>query len=170
MTTRPRPPSPRGSALLLVIILLGVLAAIGAAAVSLSSRDRINAGAKARRDLMVACASAAQVKVWAELARYGPRWLGSDTPIAELVLADGTKLGPLHYDQTASGLVAKDVVVALSAAEFGDEQVIDLSNRSTALMGSGKAYRCVARCTFPGVIPFAPDRQLEVEFQLRTRL
>jgi hypothetical protein len=163
----PRRRADRGSALVLVVILLAVLAAIGAAAVTLSSRDRINAGAKSRRDLMVACASAAQVKVWAELARYGPRWLGSDNLITELTLADGTRLGPLHYDQN-SGIAAKDVVVALSA-EFGDESVVDLSNRSTSLIGAGKAYRCVARCTVPGGL-FAPDRQLEVEFQIRTRM
>jgi hypothetical protein len=159
--------------MILVVILLGVLAAIGGAAVTLSSRDRINAGAKTRRDAMAACAQAAQVKVWAELAKYGPRWLGSDTPITELVLGDGTRLGPLHYDSPASGVVAKDVVVGL-ASEFGDESVVDLSNRSTSLIGAGKAYRCVARCTFPGgglPPPLGPpDRMLEVEFQIRTRL
>ncbi len=53
MPVPPRDRSALGSTLLLVVILLGVLAAIGAAAVSLSSRDRINAGAKSRRDLMV---------------------------------------------------------------------------------------------------------------------
>lgn len=169
MPTRPRPPAPHGSALVLVVILLGVLAAIGAAAVSLASRDRINAGAKTRRDVMVACASAAQVKVWAELARYGPRWLGSDTAIAELTLPDGTRLGPLHYGQSTGSVVAKDVIVAL-AAEFGDESVVDLSNRSTGLIGAGRAYRAVARCLVPGPNVFTADRELEVEFQIRTRL
>jgi hypothetical protein len=169
--TRPRPRSEAGSTMILVVILLGVLAAIGGAAVTLSSRDRINAGAKTRRDALAACAQAAQVKVWAELARYGPRWMGSDTPVTELVLADGTRLGPLHYTPPGGdppGIVAKDVVVGLSA-EFGDEAVVDLSNRSTSLLSAGKAYRCVARCTIPGGM-FAPDRQLEVEFQIRTRL
>jgi hypothetical protein len=162
--------SAQGSTMLLVIILLGVLAAIGGAAVTLSSRDRINAGAKGRRDALAACAQAAQVKVWAELARYGPRWLGSDTPVAEMVLADGTRLGPLHYDSPPTGVVAKDVVVGL-ASEFGDESVVDLSNRSTSLIGAGKAYRCVARCVVPGGgLLGAPDRMLEVEFQIRTRL
>lgn len=172
MTLRPRQPD-LGSALLLVLILLGVLAAIGGAAVTLSSRDRINAGAKTRRDVMTACARAAQVKVWAEMAKYGPRWLGSDNAVTELVLSDGTRLGPLHYDTNPAGLKVKDVVVGL-ASEFGDESVVDLTNRSTALIGAGKAYRCVARCTVPGgglPPPLGPpDRQLEVEFQIRTRL
>ncbi len=158
----------RGSTLVLVVILLGVLTAIGVAAVRLASRDRINASAKSRRDLVAACASAAQVKIWAELARYGPRWFGSDTPIAEFTLADGTRLGPLHYDQNPAGLVAKNVIVGL-AAEFGDEAVVDLTNRSTALIGAGRAYRCIARCVVPGGA-FSRDRELEVEFQIRTRL
>jgi hypothetical protein len=169
MTTSSGHRRAHGSTLLLVVILLAVLAAIGAAAVTLSSRDRVNASAKSRRDLIAACASAAQVKIWAELARYGPRWLGSDIPITELTLPDGTRLGPLHYDQEASGVVAKDVVVGL-AAEFGDEAVVDLTNRSTALIGAGRAYRCVARCVVPGGTLFAPNRELEVEFQIRTRM
>jgi hypothetical protein len=170
MTPRLRDRSASGSTLLLVVILLGVLAAIGAAAVTLSSRDRINAAAKSRRDLVAACAHAAQVKLWAEVAKYGPRWLGSETPITEFTLPDGTRLGPLHYGQTPGGtpvLTVKDVIVGL-ASEFGDEAVVDLTNRSTALIGAGRAYRCVARCTVPGLA--GPDRQLEVEFQIRTRL
>ena len=55
------------------------------------------------------------------------------------------------------------------AAEFGDEAVVDLTNRSTALIGAGRAYRCVARCIVPGGA-LSPDRELEVEFQIRTRL
>ena len=46
---------------------------------------------------------------------------------------------------------------------------MDLTNRSTALIGAGRAYRCVARCTVPGGA-LSPDRELEVEFQIRTRL
>ena len=169
MTNPTRDRSALGSTLLLVIILIGVLAAIGAAAVALSARDRINASAKSRRDLASACASAAQVKIWAEIARYGPRWLGSSTiPVAEFTLADGTRLGPLHFDQTVGSLVVTDVVLGLSS-EFGDESVVDLSNRSSALIAAGKAYRCVARCVVPGGY-LGPDRQLEVEFQIRTRL
>lgn len=157
-------PRTHGSALLLVVILLGVLAAIGAAAVSLSSRDRINASAKSHRDLMTACASAAQLKVWAELARYGPKWFGSDARTTEFSLPDGTRLAPLHYGQTTATLV-KDVVVSFKDP-VADEMVRDLTNRSQPLLAQGAAQRCVARCTVPGGM-FQPDRVLEVEFMLR---
>lgn len=166
---RTRTPAPAGSVIVLVVILLGVLAAIGGAAVLLSSRDRVNAAAKGNRDMMASCARAAQVKVWAEISKYGTGWLGSSTPITEFTLPDGTRLGPLHYGQTTSmGLVAKDVVVALSS-EFGDESVVDLTNRSTALLAGSKTYRCVAHCVIPGNW-ITPDRELEVEFIIRTRL
>jgi hypothetical protein len=154
----------RGSTLLIVMILLTVLAAIGAAAVTLSSRDRINASAKTHRDMVAACASAAQAKIWAEVARYGPQWFGSGDPVAELTLNDGTRLGPLHYGQDPGALVVKDVVLGLTA-EYGDEATVSLSNRSSGLMGSGHTYRCVAHC-----VDRTGQRELEVEFQLRTRI
>ncbi|SRR6266568_1250931 len=162
-----RTPRPTGSTLVLVVILLGVLAAIGGAAVMLSSRDRINASAKSHRDTMVACARAAQAKIWSEVAKYGTGWLTSSTPVTEFTLRDGTRLGPLHYDQNTT-VTAKDVIVAL-ASESGDETAVDLSNRSAALLGSSKTYRCVAHCVIPGTWT-TPDRELEVEFVIRTRL
>lgn len=152
-----------GSALLLVVILLGVLAAIAGATVALSSRDRINASAKSRRDLVVSCANAAQMKVWAELARYGPKWFG-DFAGTETVLADGTRLAPVHYDQAASVQI-KDVVVTFTDP-IGSEMAKDMTNRSQALMNQGNAKRAVARCVIPGGA-FSPDRVLEIEFSMR---
>lgn len=165
--TRLRPPAPRGSTLLIAVILVSVLAAIGGAAVLLSSRDRINAGAKTRRDVVSACASAAQAKLWADLARYGPSLFGSDTPVPELTLADGTKLGTLHYGQ-AAGIPMSRVAILLSN-DFGDDAIVDLTNRATGLLGNSRAFRITARCTVPGGA-FAPDRQVEVELRLRTRM
>jgi hypothetical protein len=159
--TRPQP----GSALLLVIILLGILAAIGAAAVTLSSRDRINAGAKTRRDLMVACASAAQMKTWAELNRYGTKWFNPGAYTAtETVLADGTRLAPLHYGQDTSAYIS-DVTVTFPDP-IGGEIAMDFTNRSTATMGHGSGRRAIARCVVPGGL-LSPDRVLEVEFAIR---
>ncbi len=89
---------PRGSTLLLVVILLGVLAVIGVAAVSLGSQERTNASAKGKRDAVAACANAARMALWAELARYGSAYLTSSNPVGEIVLPDGTTLAaPAHY-------------------------------------------------------------------------
>lgn len=161
--TRPR--SHAGSALLLVVILLGVLAAIGAAAVTLSARERINAGAKSRRDLMLACANAGQMKVWAEMAKYGSRYLKSpDFTATETVLADGTRLAPLHYQQSA-GTPIQSVVVTYKDP-IGAEFALDFTNRSQGLQIQGRGKRAVARCVVPGGL-LSPDRVLEVEFAMR---
>jgi hypothetical protein len=150
------------------VILVAVLAAIGGAAVLLSSRDRINANAKTRRDVISACASAAQAKLWADLAKFGPNLFGSTNPIAELTLADGTRLGTLHYGQTAATINMSNVAVLL-ANDFGDGQVTDLTNRASGLLPNSRAYRVVARCTVPGGM-FQADRQVEVELRLRARM
>lgn len=167
-----RLPPPRGSTLVFAVILVSVLAAIGAAAVLLSSRDRINAGAKTRRDVVAACAAAAQAKLWAELAKYGPNLFGSATPVTEMTLADGTKLGTLHYDQSA-GIPMSQVSVLLSN-DFGDAEVTDLTNRAGGLLQNARAFRVVARCSIPsgGLFSSDPshDRQVEVELRLRTRM
>ncbi len=165
---RLRLPPPRGSTLLFAIILVSVLAAIGGAAVLLSSRDRINASAKTKHDVVAACAGAAQAKLWAELTRYGSNLLGSSTAVTELTLADGTRLGTLHYDQSA-GVPFSSVAVLLQN-DYGDAEVQDLTNRASGLLGNGRTFRVVARCTIPGAGLFSRDRAVEVELRFRTRM
>jgi hypothetical protein len=169
MRTRAPDRSALGSTLLLVMILLGVLAAIGAAAVTMASRDRINASAKTRRDMIVACAQAAQAKVWAEVARYGPRWFGSDASAVEFSLADGTRLGPLHYDQNP-GVLVKNVMPVISKSCGTDGFAQDLTNTTNGLMPTCNTVSALARCTIPSRMTGGPDSQLEVEFVIRTRL
>jgi hypothetical protein len=161
--------SARGSSLLLVVILLGVLAAIGAAAVTLSSRERINASAKTRRDLLVACARAAQSQLWAEIGRYGSNYFASTNPVLEAVLPDGTRLVTAHYDADASGLTAHDISIVTGSGCGEDEGAKDLTNRMGPAMSNCTSYAVSARCTIPGGA-FQQDRQLEVEYQFRTRM
>ena len=71
-STNRRKPA-RGAALPLAMILLGVLTVIGVAAVSLSRVERQNAASYSRVDFVTQCANAAQAKLWAEMARSGPR-------------------------------------------------------------------------------------------------
>lgn len=103
---------PRGSALVLAVILLAVLAVIGVAAARLGSQERVNASAKGRRDQMAACARAAAVQLWAEISRVGPGFLTSTTPPVGLILPDGTTLNaPGAPSDTAEyGLPVADLV------------------------------------------------------------
>jgi hypothetical protein len=157
--------SARGSTLLLAMVLLAVLSVIGVAAVSLSSQERNNASAKARRDALVACANAAQSVIWAELMRFGPRYLGSSLPVATATLPDGTELALAHYMNDPSITLVNQVVTPVACTgddENGPEQVVDLTNRDAALRLSGHCYRIVARCTDPA------GRKLEVEVAVNT--
>lgn len=162
---------PRGSVLLLAVVLLAILAVIGVAAVSLASQDKINAYSKSRVDALAACARAAQAQVWGELARYGPGYFASENPLdAPLELADGTKVNaPAHYADPASNPVQVKQVVATfdNGVSDGSQAVAaDLTNRAVPLdqLSSGKAHRVVARCIDPS------GRELEVEFSMRFAL
>jgi hypothetical protein len=155
----PRTPA-RGSTLLLAMVLLAVLSVVGVAAVSLSSQERTNAAAKGKRDALFACANAARMVLWAELARYGQNHLTSDAPIAELVLPDGTRFAaPAHYD-TPSSAVVKSVALERLVPISLEGETGDLTNsfRSPGGDGSTRSYTAVARCTDP------KGRALEVEF------
>jgi Tfp pilus assembly protein PilX len=152
----------RGSTLLLVVVLLAVLAIIGVSAVSLGSQERVNSAAKGKRDAVSACANAARMALWAELARYGSAYLASTSPVGEIVLADGTKLAaPAHYTSASTDTVPVVEIVRTHRVvrSFGS-QTVDLTNRMDAPQSQlgGTAYTVVARCKDPA------GRESEVEF------
>jgi Tfp pilus assembly protein PilX len=163
---------PRGSVLLLAVVLLAILAVIGVAAVSLASQDKINAYSKSRVDALAACARAAQAQVWGELARYGPGYFASENPLeAPIELADGTKVNaPAHYDAdpATNPVKVKELVTTFDNGVSDGSQAVtaDLTNRAVPLdqLNSGKAHRVVARCIDPN------GRELEVEFSMRFAL
>jgi predicted membrane-bound mannosyltransferase len=153
---------PRGSTLVLVVVLLAVLAAIGVAAVSLGSQERVNAAAKGRRDALAACAGAARLALWAELARYGSGYLTSSSPGSEIVLADGTRLAaPAHYSSAGTDGQPVAEIIDVHQVQFSHAGTTnDLTNRMDAVRGggSGTAYVVNARCKDP------KGREVEVEF------
>ncbi|WP_242339442.1 MULTISPECIES: pilus assembly PilX N-terminal domain-containing protein [unclassified Anaeromyxobacter] len=165
---RPRA-APRGSTLVIALIMLAVLSVIGAAAVLLSSQERRNASAMSRVDQLTACAQAARAKIWAEIARYGPRYLSSDdlltTPLE--ISGIGKLQAPAHYGSTEA-MKVNEVVLAVEKAvsDGAPTPVVDLTNRTASpdALTSGRAYRVVARCTD------AQNRELEVEFAMRFAL
>ncbi len=155
----------RGSTLLVTMILLTVLTVLGTAAVSLASRDRINASSQARYQRLVQCASAAQAMIWAELARYGGNYLGSSLPVGQVTLPDGTRLAaPIHYDQdaaTGTAAVAYSVVSGGGGPPVAD---MDCTNKICGQTNRGNPVNVVARCTDPH------GRQFEVEMSFALAL
>lgn len=158
-----------GGALLLTVILVAVLTILGVGAIVASSRERESAFAKSKYDRLVACARAAQAKIWAEIAMYGPGYLTGTQGVTEVSLADGTKLAaPSHYDTaaTADGTGAPEIrsvtlVVPEGAGGPQLPKAANLSNSGGATVPIGTVNRVVARCTDPA------GRQYEVELAIR---
>ena len=164
---------PVGGALLLTVILLAVLTILGVGAVVSSSRERENAFAKSKYDRVVACARAAQAKIWAEIAMFGPGYLTGTRGVTEVALADGTKLAaPSHYDTVATAdgaggaAIIKTVTLGVPEGAGGPQlpKAANLSNSGGATVPIGSVNRVVARCTD------ASGRVYEVELAVRFAL
>ncbi len=149
---------PRGSTLLLTMVLLLVLTAAGVAAVSLTARERDNASVQSRYQKLVECGSAAQAVIWAQLARYGTNYIGSTMPVGVMNLPDGTQLAaPIHYGQDTSSTVASVSYTVVSGGGSQGASDVDCTNRLCGQTSSGNPVLIVARCTDP------KGRQYEVE-------
>lgn len=150
----------RGSTLLLVTVLLGVLAIVGVAAVSLGSQERINAGAKGKKDMMSACAAAARMMVWAEAAKYGTGRLGSPMTEQRVTMGDGTILSmPAHYaDDPSVQVVSLNSFTSPNGAGAATAQDCTNGYCNPASTSGANAYVFVARCRD------STGREFEVEF------
>ena len=162
-------PSPRGSALLVAMILLLVLSVIGAAAVRLSSQERNNAAAMTRVQFLNACANAAQAKIWAEMSQYGLGYLGSAVQVTPMTLPDGTTIvGPAHYDsKDASGNypLVKDVTFKVeTASTSGAMNERDCTNGGCGIVPLGQTNGMTALCTD------AAGRSYEIELAVKFAL
>jgi hypothetical protein len=153
----------RGGALLLTLIILVVMTVLGVGAVVTSSRERENAYAKSKYDRVIACARAAQAKIWAEIAIYGPGYLTGTRGVTEVTLADGTRLAaPAHYD-TAIGAEIQRVTLVVPEGAGGPQlpKAANLTNSGGATVPIGTVNRVVARCVDPAGRPY------EVELAVR---
>lgn len=159
--------TPHGAALPLSLILLAVLTAVAVAAVSLSGQERVNAGAYARIDFVNECATAAQAKIWSELAYQGTGYMGSPVAITSVRLPDGSVItSPAHYDSTAGTTLVKDVVLKVQASSGtgGDINEADITNRASGLTPIGGTQLIIARCVD------ARERALEIELAVKFAL
>ncbi len=145
-----------------------MLALIGAATVSLGSQERTNSSAKGTRDRMAACANAARLVVWAELARFGSARLRTSLAETRVTLSNGTALSaPAHYAASAASdplqvIELRRFVVPLQGSAAGAADAVALTNTvlpGTAVGGNATtAYAFVARCRD------RDGRETEVEF------
>jgi hypothetical protein len=159
----------RGSALLMSMIVVMVIAAFGVAIVRFSSREVAGATAGRKEAAVTACAEAARSLLMSKWKLLGLH--GVSVPPLDVILdsASQTHLQGGHYDDdpdssanwTASSQTwIKNVqVIRLDPLTVGSSyQVNDLTNR---VADSIQSYRAVVHCTQ------ADGRQAEVEFAVQ---
>ncbi len=147
----------RGSALVLVTIILGVLALLAAAALRLAQQDAVSVNQRIGRETLTACADAAQRKLMADIAaKDGP----NGTVQAVVVPGANAKLVVGHYDSdsTIADVRLDENFVPLgpaaSSSGFADN---DATNTMRIGGMFGRNYLTVAHCTD------SRGRQYEVE-------
>jgi hypothetical protein len=157
-----------GFVLLLAVVLLAILTALGVAAVRVAARDRESAGNKSRFDRGIACARAAQAKIWSEVAAFGTGYLVGSQPVTAITLPDGTQLAaPAHWDTATDGSVSIQSVTLAIAGGAGGAQlpaVQEMSNSGGSTIGSDQVLRVVARCRD------SANRTFEIELGVRFAL
>lgn len=159
-------PPPRGSSLLLAVIVLGALALLAAAGLRLAQQESVTTNQRIHHQTLVACAQAAEKKLWAEIALRGQgptvKVDVSKIPGANAHLAIG------HYDSEfdsggniQSVTLSENFVPLEAAAASGGVEDNDATN--TMRLGGvfGQPYLLVAHCTD------ARGRQYEVELMVR---
>lgn len=159
--------SPRGAALPLALILLAVLTVVAVAAVSLSGQERVNAASYSRIDFISECATAAQAKIWAEMAYQGSAYLTAPVAITSVRLPDGSLItSPAHYDSTSGTTIVKDVVLKVqsSSGVGGDVNERDCTNSACGLAPLGGTQLIMAHCVDQR------GRALEIELGVRFAL
>jgi hypothetical protein len=158
-----RPVHPRGATLLLVMILLTVFLLLGAAALKLSQHESLTVSRTVNHQVLLACADAAEKKLWAEYALYN----GTVPAVRPTVVpgSDGLRLSIAHYD--ADPTAVTDVTFDERSfreldrnALSGNVGEMDQSNTFRTEFG-GRPFLVVAHCTD------ARDRQHEVELLVR---
>lgn len=165
---RARTSHPRGSTLLLTVVLLVVLTVMGVAAIRLGTQERTNAAAKEKRDYLVACANAARLQVWAELSKRGADYLAAAELPGKIVLADGTELeAPSAPTGSAkAGSYVMDLVEVKTMLTTKVTASVDMTNRMVNPQDLNRSAGNVilARCRDP------KGRELYVEFTTKFAL
>lgn len=169
MTHRPTRRRPaRGSALVLVVILLLVMTAVSAAVVRLASQGRIGASAQSSHEALIECASAAKAQLWAAIAVNGKQYYtapSSSMVVTSVRLPDGKELlAPAHLDSGNTSNPASAIRQLPAGSPTGFYGDLDTTNTFVgggASAASSSATWVTARCKD------ASGRVHEVEFAFR---
>jgi hypothetical protein len=144
----------RGSALIVAIILVALMAVVALALITRTSNEMEAVSAKRHYDVAVACADGARQMLMSSFRTFGvqPTSLTLDKTVNDKRYSSG------HFDTFA----VQSVVVAtgVSASNVG---VSDIVNRTHAAQLGGQMYRMTVVCSDSA----SPTRQSEVEYLVR---
>ncbi len=149
MLPRIRKPSPRGSALLLVVIILGVLAMLGATALQLAQQESTSVNQRINYQTLVNCAEAAERKLWSEVAVQG---VASGATVKPTVIpGTNARLAVGHFDSdpndTATVSLDDNFFQIGQSAASGGLQDNDATNTIRQGGFFGQPYMMYAHCT-----------------------
>ena len=161
-----KPSRPRGSALLLAVIVVMVGAVIGVAMMRFGVREVAGATALQRQQSLAQCAHLGRQVLLSRFRAVGGAPTGLPGLGEPVDASTGLTIMGGHYD---SSDVQLDQVNFLPDAAFGIDRgaVQTLTNRIFLTGGGAKPMKAVVRCKMGGSSSPDSGRQLEVEFGLR---
>ena len=161
-----RPPSQRGSALLLAVIVVMVAAVIGVAMMRFGAREVAGATASQRQQALSSCAELGRQVILSRFHAVGTAPTGLPALSEPVDGGTGATILGGHFD---SANVQLDQVNFLPDAAFGVDRgaVQTISNRVFVTGGGARPMKVVVRCKMGGDATPTSGRQLEVEFGLR---
>ncbi len=162
-----RSSSQRGSALVVAIVAVLVIAVIGAGMLRFAARETVGATAGAREQALVACAEAARLRLLAQFHALGfqPSQLQAlNVPLATTATPANTLAQGGHYDTPVANIGIDQVTYLPDTASGPTSAVRDLTSVSSLIGQGGRPLKVVVHCQ-DGAL--AGGRLLEVEFGLR---
>lgn len=165
--------APRGSALVLVVILLAAMTAVSVAVLRLSGQGRIGAATLSSHEALVECANAAKAQLWAAIATNGKSYIAnpsSSVVVTSLTLPDGKELlAPAHLDSGSTSTPSAGIRQAAASSPTGIYGDMDATNTivgggANSGSGNNQATWVTARCRDQS------GRMHEVEFAFRFSL
>ena len=168
----PSKPNERGSALLMSMIIVLVIAAFGVGVIRFASREVAGTTAGRKEAAILACADAARAMLMSQWKLLGVHGVSVPPLSVQLTDAAQTQLlgghygdnptAPANWTSTTQTWINNVQVVRLDPLTVGSSyQVNDLTNR---IGDSVQSYRVVAHC-LQGTPP--DTRQVEVEFAVQ---
>jgi len=167
--------SDRGSALVIAIIVVAVMAAIGVGMLRYSWRGTAGASAGQRREALVACAEAARALIESRFHALGTSPIAVDALDVPLdgtsgrLAARGGHIDADLSDKTDMRVLLDNIrqVEELPPNALGAQNsALDLSNRIVEFT-TIPAYRVTAHCQEGDTSSATSGRQMEVEFLVR---